>query len=600
MKKTIATIAAAGGFALLAHATETYSPGSLSADTGTDFSTLTSGATFTAGTTGGGDGTANDAYWYAEESGSFGIVTNTADIGTQYADPNSVGRPFDSALGNGLALEADQRLYRTANASAVSTDSSTTNYTVVSFQTDAVYFDSMVLFTPTDTAPTPDSDDKLVVWLYGAEDENPPYGASTNLVITAATFKNGELTNPMATNYFVSASDCAIAPNSWHRLTIKASVDSGYNYFDENGDVVAASASNARPVFEVYVDGVQVAGDLYNSQIANTKFPSMAAYAGAEDVPGGSLFGVAFQGTGAVDDIKFTTTAPSFTLPPAETTFNLVVQSVDDDSLVYVTNVSYTVNSGDSETLYANEEGFSGNAAWTNQLEAGTAYTVAVSIAINNTNALTLAVPTGWTETAAGSGIYTNAFTISNSQAAGSTYEIIFTIEEGESGETDIAADGTDGSSTITIPAAVASTFVSAIESTAEAWSTVPETTSSGKANTLSYAQAWALGLLSINETTGDAEVADLPAVTITFDASGNPVVSMASTGTVQDNITVTCTLKAIDDLAYASEWTGETQEHVTTVASGVALGGNLTDTTANRPDARFYKVFLSISDSSN
>jgi len=176
-----------------------------------------------------------------------------------------------------------------------------------SFATDAVFFDGYVQFTASDTVPTPEDGDKLVVWLYGGDADTPEEQyqrlglteetkATTNLVITAGLLD--AYNDPTPTNYLVSVSAAAIEPNSWHRLTIKA--------FTEN-DI---------PKFAVWVDEKRLsAGDV-------DKFSSLVKWnSGAAK----SIAAISFEGTGAVDDLGFTKTAPDFAKEVVAETFTLTV-----------------------------------------------------------------------------------------------------------------------------------------------------------------------------------------------------------------------------------------------------------------------------------
>ena len=172
-----------------------------------------------------------------------------------------------------------------------------------------VFFDSVVQFTATDVKPIEDDKvggngtDKLMVWLYQSLEEE---GSPAYIAITAGYKDSGTL---KAKNYFT---EVAIAPDSWHRLTIKSFKNAG-------GDLL----------FNVWVDGTKVV--VGEGETAVSDFLSMFPDTANMDTYD-KLQGVAFDGKGAVDDIVFTTTAPEFAREEEEVVekFALNVAFADD------------------------------------------------------------------------------------------------------------------------------------------------------------------------------------------------------------------------------------------------------------------------------
>lgn len=181
--------------------------------------------------------------------------------------------------------------------------------------TSTIYFDSLVQFTVNeDEAPTIKTGDKLAVWLKGGE--------TTNLVVTAGWLDNqGGLT---PTNYVISTSIASIEPGTWHRLTIEM--------------FKISSAASAQPLgFRVFIDGAVVSSEEGPGDVASylelaeatmaegisayvsakTLFPSLVDGSGSN---ANTLSCVAFEGTGAVDDLTFTPNDPfgGVEPPPAE------------------------------------------------------------------------------------------------------------------------------------------------------------------------------------------------------------------------------------------------------------------------------------------
>lgn len=169
-----------------------------------------------------------------------------------------------------------------------------------------VFFDSVVQFTATDVSPTPVLGiDKLLVWLYTSPEDvaetNPglfnEITPMTTLVVTAREYKQiGDVVSHYTTNYCVAAEDVSIRPDEWHRLTIKA--------FVSNDGLETA-------LFNVYIDGKKV-----STEDGKSDFISLNDGAS-------TIIGVAFDGKGMVDDIAFTTTAPSFAQEEEEETYSL-------------------------------------------------------------------------------------------------------------------------------------------------------------------------------------------------------------------------------------------------------------------------------------
>ena len=102
--------------------------------------------------------------------------------------------------------------------------------------------------------------------------------------------------------------------------------------------------------------------------------------------------------------------------------------------------------------------------------------------------------------------------------------------------------------------------------------------------SSVTYGQAYALGLLTVEA--GVATVTE-PVATIAF-VDNKPVVTLL--GSAKDAYTVTCTLKARTVLG--SVWEGEGVE---TVGTG-SVGSPITDN-GEKADAKFYKVFVTITD---
>ena len=178
-----------------------------------------------------------------------------------------------------------------------------------------LYFDSLVQFTASDTPVeqfTVATGDKLAVWLLATEDDagtTEVNEASTNLVVTAGYLGYGNV--PTTKSYVIS--NLVVAAGSWHRLTIKAIGKLG-------------TSATAVAGFVVFVDGTAVTSTVAKADATGTVFDSLNATAAKwnteyalfpsivphDALSAQTLSSVSFKGTGAIDDLVFTTQAPIF------------------------------------------------------------------------------------------------------------------------------------------------------------------------------------------------------------------------------------------------------------------------------------------------
>ena len=320
MKKSIVAMLSITALATVANADPFTAP------TGTHFNTTTPGEPFYGFLDDGGSNTgpfywfaATDVVYYCESQ--FGTYTNTADIGSYTGDRPEIASTYTGPNDRCLSIDTEGgRLYRrmagdTEPANGVETFQ---QYDV----TSSIYFDSLVQFTVNeDEAPTIQTGDKLAVWLKGGE--------TTNLVITAGSLDDaGGLTE---TNYVISTSVASIEPGTWHRLTIEAfnpTANDSYGYvcFRVFIDGSVVSSEEGPGAFADFIaldsDGSEPTATASGYATARTLFPSLAKY--GNDGNSGSISCVAFEGTGAVDDLTFTPNDPFGGAAPA-------VPTVDGD-----------------------------------------------------------------------------------------------------------------------------------------------------------------------------------------------------------------------------------------------------------------------------
>lgn len=206
----------------------------LVAPTGTSFEDRTIGEALVIGKDDAGlDAGSN--YWFYGGSASELVtdcVVTIADYSGFAGEKPALAPTTDEKA---LLAETDARLTRAiqvaADGSAEAVDIGT-----------GLYFDAMIQFTTGVEAPMPSTADKLLVWLYGSDDAEDLFGATTGLVVTAGYLSDAE-NNVTVKHYLVEAP--AIVPNSWHRLTVKTLAALG-------------EAATAPAGFVVFVDGVAV------------------------------------------------------------------------------------------------------------------------------------------------------------------------------------------------------------------------------------------------------------------------------------------------------------------------------------------------------
>ena len=170
---------------------------------------------------------------------------------------------------------------------------------------NGLFFDSMVKFTACDedaVVPT-GSNAKIMVWV--KEDET---AGTTNLMVTAGYFADTDNTIE-AKNYDCGAvSKYGIDMEKWSRLTIKA-----YDEITTSGDGVGGFVLfvNATVVTIAKDKAIGVAGSHADSLTKVLKLRTDAVFPSLARSGLTTVTGVGFAGQGAVDDLSFTTKAPT-------------------------------------------------------------------------------------------------------------------------------------------------------------------------------------------------------------------------------------------------------------------------------------------------
>jgi len=204
-----------------------------------------------------------------------------------------------------------------------------------------LYVDTDVQFTLTDKSdrPAATSDDKFIIWLEADEEAN-----TTNLCVWAREYKVEAGTGIAANSnkvykleYKPNGTDVeAIAPGSWHRLTVKAIAQTftmqkpipGFQVYLDNKLLTSGQTIVPDDQYQTFYGEVEnsTLGGLIDGQLKF--FPAMADSLTA-------LTKVGFSGEGAIDNLVVTRDVPAFE-DPTTLTFtwdSTVVSSIDIDDL---------------------------------------------------------------------------------------------------------------------------------------------------------------------------------------------------------------------------------------------------------------------------
>ena len=166
-----------------------------------------------------------------------------------------------------------------------------------------VYIDTLVQFTAGDPEmAAEEAGAKLALWVCGNDADGNP-AATTNFMVKAGCFDKGEFKS--ATYTMLPATDMTFEKDAWYRLTVKTIANVGSD-----------SEGRTYPGFVVFVDGVALkpqgytipdtlTGGSYDSRYADAIVLSMVRNSQ-------TLAAVGFSGTGAIDNVAFTSAAPDF------------------------------------------------------------------------------------------------------------------------------------------------------------------------------------------------------------------------------------------------------------------------------------------------
>ncbi len=283
-------------------------------------------------------GSTGDKFWYSTASaGEIGDISNsTASVATTLVPDFFTS----AAIGNYLHIDASAPLFR----SAVANDQSGA-FTAVDIG-DGIYLDTLVQFTAADDAFQTDLDtgDKIAISYVEHEDDDTTADVNeawTNFVIRAGQIVQGVL---VQNNYF-AAVPAGFNKEDWHRLTVRtiniSATQVGFIiYLDGDMDKVLAYPTTVDAGFGE-LSGVAAA--YYNANLH-------ALYPSAVDNTDGSfnkISAASFSGTGALDDVVFTATKPSFITEQAKVTIawteGVATVTIGDAEAIACTGAGSTV-----------------------------------------------------------------------------------------------------------------------------------------------------------------------------------------------------------------------------------------------------------------
>ena len=339
MKKLLFAIAGAASFAALAADPTTGRTGDIS---WVGFENYTVDQTVVGD---GDDGNSGGTLWsYTGEQGGDASLVKTYG-GDNATAPTGISfpAPFEGAGDNYLALDTNgAELQRAIPAAGQA------------IAADGTYIDTLVQFTPSESAPTETdlNGAKLAIWL-GVDSENN----TTNLMVQGAYYTQENAADPTTFNFAGTKAyklSGTYQPGTWYRLTVKAysSLINGFTGQYLPGFVIAvdgqtlasdesATDANAYSFLTSPMDmGMDelvtpVTGD-NKSLLDNNQFIPSLSVTSMENAP--TLTSVGFKGTGALDDFVVTTEAPDFT--PAAIDFSLTWPAG-------LTAVSYQIGEGE-------------------------------------------------------------------------------------------------------------------------------------------------------------------------------------------------------------------------------------------------------------
>ena len=210
-----------------------------------------------------------------------------------------------------LHVEAEQPLYRAIATPTGTTTDCLVPVDIATAERDGIIIDQLVKFSAFDAETEKidvEAGAKIAVWVKAGEEDD----TKGTLQITTAA-----LDRKFATAETNIDTKIVVDTAKWHQLKIKtikaAEIDETYvpGFTIQIDDTVLDCATDLFPTYDGYTPEAQKLID------EGKLFPSMVAWT---DSAASTLFGVAYKGTGEIDDV-----AVSAYVPPAPTTYTLAV-----------------------------------------------------------------------------------------------------------------------------------------------------------------------------------------------------------------------------------------------------------------------------------
>lgn len=165
-----------------------------------------------------------------------------------------------------------------------------------------VYIDTLVKFTITeDDAPVPGDGDKLCIWVK----EN---GGTTNLMVTAG-YVDAQM-NTTATNYITSYTFDGDLNNTWYRLIVEVipGIDQEGIF---QGFKISVGEAGSSLTLVTSTESKYACSDSPLTETESEIFPSLFDINSKGQETTTKISSVAFKGTGAIDNLQFTTNNPA-------------------------------------------------------------------------------------------------------------------------------------------------------------------------------------------------------------------------------------------------------------------------------------------------
>lgn len=215
----------------------------------------------------------------------------------------------EETRGNYLKLDAEAPVYRTFAPVTGNEEIPMDEVAIATTERGGIIADQLVKFSAFEDDPADFGDAKIAVWVKTVQEENGETPAVNHLMISTATLDEYFAPTPQSIDTGIPV-DTA----KWYQLKITAieaavktaGVVPGFRVAIAEAGQELVEATTTETLFSP--DGIGYTAEGAALIAANKLFPSMIAYNETDDA--GTLKGIAFKGTGAVDDITVAAADP--------------------------------------------------------------------------------------------------------------------------------------------------------------------------------------------------------------------------------------------------------------------------------------------------